>query len=344
MKRLKILYSGHSFDFSAPGDRRRIIRWAAARNHEIVTEDSSTVDVKVITSSSNLSEVMKQKKSAPIILDLVDAYHVGGSPYSDFLIAIHRSFKHRRLLSSFSFSNFLDEVMDRVDYIVFSSPEQRNLASFHFDKSTDILDFHDEFPELSYSPPKKDRLELFWEGQTTSLRALDDNIDANSSDLKSCVEIVNVLTDPSTGMLFGKFIKTQTEAVFPKLFFSTSVNVQRQDWNLKKVNEVAQRSNLSLVPVLSDPLNLHKPENRILIAWRMGLPVLASNTPSHQRLSITAQADFCVESNWVEQICNLNKNRDLLEEQVFKGKKYLAQHHNTEVILAKWDALFAKVV
>lgn len=344
MKRLKILYSGHSLNFSAPGDRRRIIRWAAAKNHEIVTENSSTADVKVITSSSNLSEVMKEKKSVPIILDLVDAYHVGGSPYSDFLMAIHRSFKHRTWLSKLSFSNLLDEVMHRVDYIVFSSPEQRNLASMHLNKSTDILDFHDEFPELIYSPPKKNRLELFWEGQTTSLRALSDNIDANSSDLEACVESINVLTDSSTGMLFGKFIKNQTEAAFPKLFFSTSVNVHRLDWNLKNVNEVAKKSNLSLVPVLSDSLNFHKPENRVLISWRMGLPVLASNTPSHQRLSSTTQANFCVGSDWVEQIYNLNKNRDLLEEQVFRGKTYLTQHHNTEVLLSKWDAIFARVV
>lgn len=344
MKRLKILYSGHSSDFSAPGDRRRIVRWAAAKNHEIVTENTSKVDVKVITSSSNLRDVVKSKKSVPVILDLVDAYHVRGSFYSDFLMAIHRSLKYRTLLSTLSFSNLLDEVMHQVDYIVFSSPEQRHLAKAHLSKSTDILDFHDEFPELLYSPPKKDRLKLFWEGQTTSLRALRDSLDVNSGDLQSCVESINVLTDPRTGMLFGKFIKTQTESVFPKLFFSTTVNVQRQDWNLKNINDVAKECNLSLVPVLFDSLNSHKPENRILISWRMGLPVLASKTPSHQRLSDATQANFCVGNDWAEKISNLNKNRDLLEEQILKGKNYLLRHHNTEVILAKWDALFARVI
>ena len=81
MKKLKIGYWPLSRDLKSAGDRRRVVFWAQARGHEIITDLSRTVDVIVASENTDLNSSILSKKKSPIIFDLVDAYL---SPLNDF--------------------------------------------------------------------------------------------------------------------------------------------------------------------------------------------------------------------------------------------------------------------
>ena len=66
-------------------------------------------------------------------------------------------------------------------------------------------------------------------------------------------------------------------------------------------------ADLAIVPVeLHDPYTVGKPENRLRIFWRLGLPVLASDTPSHRRaMNVACLSDqvlCCTADDWTEAL------------------------------------------
>ena len=53
-----------------------------------------------------------------------------------------------------------------------------------------------------------------------------------------------------------------------------------------------------------DPMMVGKPENKLLLLWRMALPVLVSSTPAYQKVMIRANQDNFInkESEWLRLI------------------------------------------
>jgi hypothetical protein len=74
MSKLKIGYWPLSKTFQAAGDRRRLIFWANARGHEIVTDLNQKVDVLIASENSDFNSSYFSRKKTPVILDLIDAY------------------------------------------------------------------------------------------------------------------------------------------------------------------------------------------------------------------------------------------------------------------------------
>ena len=59
MNKLRVGYVPNSPDLSAPGDRRRVVFWANARGHQIVTDLSQRVDVIVLSERSNFTKFLE---------------------------------------------------------------------------------------------------------------------------------------------------------------------------------------------------------------------------------------------------------------------------------------------
>ena len=74
MKKLRIGYVPNSKNLDSPGDRRRIVFWAKARGHEIVTNLDDKFDVLVLSERSDLGFFVNRKINVPVIFDLIDGY------------------------------------------------------------------------------------------------------------------------------------------------------------------------------------------------------------------------------------------------------------------------------
>jgi hypothetical protein len=97
--------------------------------------------------------------------------------------------------------------------------------------------------------------------------------------------------------------------------------------------------------MLSNKVQYFKPENRLLIMWRLGLPAITSATPAYTRVSNISGSDIVCESDseWEEKL-NLLHNQDYAEDLVRRGQDYLKDNHTKELLLLKWDGAIQSVL
>jgi hypothetical protein len=118
-------------------------------------------------------------------------------------------------------------------------------------------------------------------------------------------------------------------------------------WSLDNVIRFAMDSLVGLVPInVESPFQRLKPENRMLIMWRLGLPCLVSLTPSHSRVSLETQLQntFTDSNSLYSKLIHLLDDFDAQQDNIERGQAYLAKHHNLEVFLSSWDKVLASVV
>jgi hypothetical protein len=102
-----------------------------------------------------------------------------------------------------------------------------------------------------------------------------------------------------------------------------------------------------MIPIdLSVPMQRLKPENRLLIMWRLGLPCLTSPSPAYVRVGAhTSLTVACNNSQeWIENFDRLLKEPDYSKSIVIAGQNYLRENHNRTVLLNKWDLAFESVM
>jgi hypothetical protein len=102
-----------------------------------------------------------------------------------------------------------------------------------------------------------------------------------------------------------------------------------------------------VLPVdLSKRVQLLKPENRLLIMFRLGLPCLTSNLASYKRVESSMKIKVTCDSDedWLTSIRKFRENPDLMEEQVKNGQRYLLENHTEEILFSKWDQAIESLV
>ena len=154
------------------------------------------------------------------------------------------------------------------------------------------------------------------------------------------------VTDPTYYRVLGKFFKRETSSLLKSRLRDIDQHSRIIPWRRENLVEAAKRSSLSIIPInLSSPLQYLKPENRLLIMWRLGLPCLTSPSPAYIRVAEAAKTDtICYSINdWTHKINTILENPDLAESIVAKGQSYLNENHNRDSILKKWDTVFESV-
>lgn len=97
---------------------------------------------------------------------------------------------------------------------------------------------------------------------------------------------------------------------------------------------------MAMIPIdLSVPMQRLKPENRLLIMWRLGLPCLTSASPAYSRVSRLAGVEVVCSSvkDWKERFNRVLDDSNFGHEQVMAGQQYLRDNHNDALLLSKWD-------
>lgn len=344
-RKLRIGYFPLSSDLSATGDRRRVIHWAGVRGHEILINQINNVDC-VIFSEGCSYFLPKELGTCPTILDLVDAYSVTDGPVRDFVRRNAKFLAGKIKTPGYSFRSLVLDFARRVDLVIVSSPEQGMLLKEVSKNVTDILDFHEEIPFRNYSISSNGNRGLFWEGSSSTLPALR-SLDLSTDFLARYDLSLEVVTDMHYQLLFGKYLKIPTRTYLATGYRPKTTLAQFYPWSIENLIKATQDCFASLVPVnTKNEFSLFKPENRVLIAWRLGLPCLAMKTPSHERLSEASGADilFSDSLNLQEKILCLLTEKDYWFEQVKLGRKYLSAYHTEEILMHKWDSAIESVI
>jgi hypothetical protein len=284
-------------------------------------------------------------KNTPLIIDLPDQIVEEDQIIRDFgrLFLNKNSFKD---LVYIRFSNFILNMGIKQVSFICSSIEQSEIFRNHEYAITDILDSHSELPDLPFFYRKlpNNRVNIFWEGQATSLISLVDIMQQIKAQFNHKNIKLNIVSDPNFYLFANKFCQKSTSQYLASRF--KDISFELFPWNIRNIEAAAKESNIFILPTLTKGRShLLKPENRALISWRLGLPVLLSDSLAHQRLSQYIGAPILRNSflDWYDGIVNLSLNDDLASQQVLQGKFYLQNYHNDEILLYKWDTHFQKI-
>lgn len=349
LKKLRIGYQPLSPDLSQPGDRRRVVFWANQRGHEIVTDLTQVTDVILLSEKADLNTFSKKVAGGtPIVFDLVDAYLAPEKVTKDWLRGTSKVLTGQISGKPKRFTKFVEQLCSQSSAVICSSPEQQETIS-PFSKNVHvILDSHDELPMVPFTKQNQIASQrILWEGMPATIRGVAQIGEAISSiGVQKKIEL-GFVTDESYFLLLNKFIKRDTTSLLNRILKSANGFSTVIPWSIENLIEQALNSDVAVIPIdLSKPIQYLKPENRLLIMWRLGLPCLTSPSPAYMRVAAKAKVNsICASPNeWESKIAEILENQDCAEENATLGQAYLKEFHNSDVLLDRWDKAIESVL
>ena len=341
---LRIGYAPCSVTLDKPGDRRRFVYYASRRGLKFeIADPDKEYDLVVLSALADIS-VWSRYPKAKLVYDLVDSY-----------LAIPRTDLKGRLRGLFKFllrqSRYLQlnhwkaigAMCARADAVVCSTQEQRRDILKYNSNVHIILDAHMAVirkVKTNYSATRPFR--LVWEGLPQNLGSLK-LIRPVLDQLRGRYPVeMHVVTDPVYYKHMGKYGKTSTLETARKIL----PDIHFHEWTESDCADIICSCDLAVIPLsLSDPFAAGKPENKLLLFWRMGMPVVTSASPAYLRAMHAAGIDLAVkdEANWLERIeCLMGDEGARLEAGVL-GKSYADREFSEELLLERWDAVFTSM-
>jgi hypothetical protein len=350
VRKLRIGYWPLSQTLLAAGDRRRLIFWANARGHEIVQDIHQKVDVIVASENSDFNSPYFTQKSTPIIFDLVDAYLSPLNPYDDFARGLAKRLSGQISGAVKPFSHHVRHFCELSSAIVCSSPEQEELIARHNLNTHVILDSHDEIAFIDRPQSKiqsRDKQIVLWEGQPATIRGVKDISSVLTTLTKTNNLEFDFVTDEISFKILNKYVQRSTLGILKRDLHMIADRVNIIPWSSSSLVESAQKSTVAMIPIdLTIPMQRLKPENRLLIMWRLGLPCLTSPSPAYARVAHQAGVDTTCNSlnEWTEKFNRILQDPDFAYSETLAGQNYLRENHNRNLLLNKWDMAFESVM
>ena len=350
MKKLKVGYWPLSQNLQSAGDRRRIVFWAHARGHEIVTDLSQSVDVIIASENTDFNSENISKRKSPLIFDLVDAYLSPLNVFEDLARGVAKKFSGQISGEIKPFSKHVKDFCLEADAVICSSTEQKKIISPYNPNTHVILDSHDEVPFIKPIQPKhmkSNEFGILWEGQPATIRGVR-QVSSTLAQLAITTRLqLNFVTDEKYFQFLGRHFQRDTLALLRRDIQEVHDKINIIPWSPNNLVETAKNSSVAMIPIdLSVPMQRLKPENRLLIMWRLGLPCLCSASPAYIRVSEAAGVSSTCEneSDWHRKFTNLLNDPSFAYEEIVRGQDYLHLYHNRITLLNKWDCAVESVM
>jgi hypothetical protein len=340
-------YVPQSTSLQHPADRRRVIYWAKARGHEVTQDLTRAVDVYLLSGVADFAKVPRLQGRAPVIIDLIDGYLLPQNPILDLLRGFGKGLVAGNMRVPSKYTTILTKALNQADGVLCATPEQKNAISVFNPRCFDVLDFHEEFPFCKYDSRSAHANKILWEGQPYTISGLSYiQKQLKQISMRNDFEL-SLVTDMQTPRYLGKFGKIKTSKRIVDLETILQDKIKLRPWSIQAVIEEAQKATVALLPLdKKNFLNPLKPENRLLIMWRLGVPCLTSPNLAYQRvMALAGIQNICDgQEEWLNQILSILENPKEQKEIVEKGQAYIRQFHGLNSTLLKWDEAFESIV
>ena len=347
MRKLKIGYVPISKDLSAPGDRRRVVFWVNARGQTLTTNLDSDVDLILLSENSDFGSELRSNRKTPVVFDLIDGYLSPTNIAEDLSRGIAKSLNGSISGRVKPFSHQVRNMCLNASGVICSSIEQAEVIRKYNSNVHIILDSHEEIPFLDFRGRKnsmEQEVRLLWEGQPATISGLNQLLPFLQTNLEFHLDLI---TDFEYFRFMNRYIKRDTTSLIKMAKSKNLDTLTLRNWSIQNLTDAAHSSTIGILPVnLGKPIMRMKPENRMLIMWRLGLPCLVSPLDSYRRVAKKAQVDAICSSNqeWMDRIVRLSTERFYANDQIEKAQSYLQEFHSKEILLAKWDHLARSVM
>lgn len=344
LRGVSIGYAPYDPNCAATSDRRRFCRYAALRqlDYDVALKPRFGDDIVLVSSMSDISGWAALPKHArtKLIFELTDSYLAGTD--RDMLSLLRGPMKYAAgHLSRFepSYRQALIRMCRRADAVICSTPEQAESIQRFNPVVFPILDFQSQEltarkTDFGSTGPKR----LFWEGMggnLITLRELKKPLERLASNIP--LEL-HVVTDP-TMRRFNAPVPQPSSAKFLRRLLP-AVQSFVYPWNPFAVSQLAAGADLGVIPMHRDSaIHWAKPENKLLLMWRLGLPVLTSPTPAYRRTMAAAGLQMTCdnEQEWVDQLGAYLQDESAQEQAAAQGRNYAETICGETAIAERWD-------
>ena len=317
MKNLKIGYLGWG---NSPCNYRRFSKFIEYSGIKAeLYNNSKKYDIIVVTQNSDLSAWSRfSGNGEKLIFDFVDSYlkidpwELKGNlrGLSKFMLGQHRYL-------DFSYLSLLKRMIKRADAVVCSTPEQK-LECLNLNSNThDILDFNDDQIKMVKQDYKIGScVNLVWEGMGGNAWAFQEISSVLKRIHQKIPIALHLVTDIECKSYNVPFAwPRKVKPVLNRIL--GDIPVYLYEWNSFMFSRICAHCDIALLPIpRNPPIYWAKPENRLLMLWRMGLPVLASANPAFTR---------CMEDSGSRLGCHTQEEWEQKLIKTIQDEKYRSQ-------------------
>jgi glycosyltransferase involved in cell wall biosynthesis len=336
-----------SKDLTSPGDRRRFAFFLKKRKLPFKILDNKTSKYKIVflTQGADITTWVNEEYSY-IIYDLTDSYlNISRKDFKGWIRGFAKFIIGQHKYLYFNYWNLLKKMCKRADMVICSTIEQKKLIQKYNKNVHIILDTKDlvinQSKKIKYKNSKK-AFNIVWEGLPQNVYQL--KIISNSIiELSKKYNIkFNIVTDLRYKKYLNKFYNVNTYKQVNSIFKNNKI-YKLYNWKLRKYYKIILSSDLAIIPTdLNDNLTAGKPENKLLLFWRMGLPVITSSSPAYKRTMLSVGLNnFCkTEKEWTDQIENMIVSYKARNKNATIGKNYSEKNFSNEKILKMWNKIY----
>jgi len=347
LNKLKIGYVPYDNKLDQPGDSRRFCYYAKKRNIAFeIADPSRNYDLVIVSEHGDLSAWSDYRKGdAKVVYDFIDSYlAISRRNLKGILRGLAKyvtgQSRHLRL----DYWKAIESMCRRADAVICTTDEQRQDISKFCKNVRIILDIHTLYNKVKTDYSSHKVFNLVWEGYPHNLPPffeIKDVLKEINAKRKIALHLVTNLT---YGQFMGRYWKRHTTDIARKIF----ENVYLYDWNEQLCPTIICACDMAIVPLfLNDHLSSGKPEDKLAIFWRMGMPAIVSATAAHTRVMAQAglQNMACrTPHEWKAALEYYMANESARQHAGLSGRTFIETHRSEEKILEQWDNLFASVL
>lgn len=340
-----------------PFDLRNFLYYANKRGVKFeIAEPDGDYDVILLTPQVDLTVWSRYDRSkAKIIYMLVDSYL--SVPRSDLKGALRglakyatREHKHLQI----SYSRALKDMCKRADAVVCTTLEQKNDILEYCKNVHVILDCHFKaVRDVKTDYSIGSRVNLVWEGLPDNMPGLALLNDVFARLRKKHPISLHIITDLEHKKYMNKFWTKSTVQEAKALFgdvqhlFNTDAPVCLYQWNIDMFSRIVTNCDLAVIPLNpQSPLALGKPENKLVLLWRMGMPTVVTASPAYVRAMEKCGLNLYCRDNtdWEENLERLIVDTAARKTAGTLGKQCADSVYGENVYMEQWDRLFQSVL
>lgn len=339
MKNSKIAYLSWG---NSPCNYRRFSKFSELVG--LQSEPYNTVseyDIIIVTQASDLTYWSRfPRNKTKLVFDFVDSYlkiepwELKGNlrGLSKFIVGQHRYF-------DLSYSKLLKRMIERADAVVCSTPEQK-LECLEFNLNThDILDFNDDQVKVIKQNYKIGaHINFVWEGMGGNAWAFQEIAPVLKRIHQKNPIALHFVTDIEYKSYNVPFAWPRKVKPYLNKILG-DIPVYLYEWNSFMLSTICTKCDIALLPIPKKPaIYWAKPENRLLMLWRMGLPVLTSANPAFLRCMQDSGSDLACETQeeWEEKLSLTINDEKYRCESAHRGLIYGQKQVNKDVLSRKW--------
>lgn len=342
----------NSNDFTHPQDRRRYIPYF--RKNDIsyeIADYEKDYEIIYISLNADLNKwagyKKKQKeknKNVRVIFDLSDLYLVGGT-ISDSLRPFFHYLSGRTSKLRSSYKNTVMDMIAGTDVLICGSEEQKDFLRDIHHNVVIVRDYFIDDIKLfksNYELSEPKTINVLWEGLSHGNIEIFKMLKNILNNLPGFKVKLHVISDSEYCKVGSKYLCKPTYSILKEIFGDTDVSFHFYDWNKTTFSSIATSCDLALIPIPENPLMRRKPENKLLLFWFLGLPVITSDTDSYTRVMKAINENYICSNyeEWREKLINLASSINAREKYMISARAYLETNCSAEAIFNTYDTIF----